>query len=668
MTDALPGELEVLARRHRLETRFRDGRGEWRQASLDSIVAALDALDATPGRAGGLPARGRTAMVEPVVVAWDGAGAAVLRLEPSRAGQRLECHLDLEGGTIREWSVPVDGLDWTDDPGADGRRRHLRSLPLEAMPLGCHRLRLTCGTDIAESWVLSSPSVAWGWTETPGVGVFVPLHALHSAESWGVGDLSDLRRLNDWFETLGVRSTGVLPLLAVDYTGEPCDPSPYRPVSRLFWNDLFVDPRGLPEFETCEQARALVRSPGFVAELQRSGTAELVDYPAALSARRRVLGLLADHAAESGGGWGAVARWADAHPWARRFARFRADRERPLPGGVAWHERHHLYAQWAAQRQVDALADHATGLYLDLPLGVAPDGFDPMAFPEAFAEGVETGAPPDELFPEGQCWGTPPPHPLTARVDGYRYLRASLAHHLSVARCLRLDHVMGVHRLYWVPSGATAADGVYVHYPTEELQAVVTLESWRHRTPVVGENLGTVPDYVEDTLTRRCVGRLHVAQFQVRREAPVPLAAPQPSTVASMNTHDTPTFAGFLAGRDIEERRQRGALSADRAAEALATRQQIKAALQRLLPAGAEKTDHALLQACLARLAEGSADLLLVSLEDLWLETRPQNVPGTGPDRNNWRGRAAYALEPVMGDTRISSLLSTLVAAMDAQR
>ncbi len=666
MIGALSDELDVLARRHRLETRFHDGRGRWRNAPPDSVVAALDAIRGGPGLDPDASDRPRSPMIAPVVVAWDGAAAVPLRVAPAAGSRTLECALQLETGETSEWTVSVDELSPVEDDGPDRRRRHLQRFELERLPFGCHELRLACGAEVAGCWVLSAPRTAWRWSDPPGVGVFAPLHALHSEDSWGVGDFSDLERFGSWLATLGARSTAVLPLLPVDYTGSPCDPSPYRPVSRLFWNELFVDPRRLPEFDTCVAARELAGSTGFTAELDRIRRGTRVDYQGALSPKRRVLALLAGHAVETPARWSEVEHWADGHAWARSFARFRASRERPLDAVAPWPESHHLYAQWAAHRQIDVLSDNATGLYLDLPLGVAPDGFDPAAFPAAFARGVETGAPPDELFPEGQAWGTPPPHPETARLDGYRYLRASLAHHLSAARALRLDHVMSLHRLYWVPSGASATDGVYVHYPAEELQAVVTIESWRHQTPVVGENLGTVPDYVNETLARRGLGRLHVGQFHVRVDAPAPLDPAPPGAVVSLNTHDTPTFAGFLAGRDIEERRMRGACSTQEAEQALERRGALAQALRRFLPTGTDTDAAALLRACLQTLAQGEGDLLLVTLEDLWLETRPQNVPGTGPELENWRGRAARSLDEVMADGAICGLLTRLVDLMDA--
>ena len=304
-------------------------------------------------------------------------------------------------------------------------------------------------------------------------------------------------------------------------------------------------------------------------------------------------------------------------------------------------------------------------MFLDFPIGVHPGGFDVSHYAGVFARGVTTGAPPDELFTEGQNWGTRPPHPAADRLDGYRYLRASLARHLSVADRLRIDHVMGIHRLYWIPQGGDPTDGVYVHYPADEVYAVLCLESWRHRTRLVGENLGTVQPSVHTALARHRVGGLYVAQYQVRADTKPPLAPVPSDAVATLNTHDTATFAGYLDGTDIDDRVSRGRLAPRGAARAHARRRQERAALARLPPRGPAAPDEAsrLLRSSLLELAQSAAELVLVNLEDLWLERRSQNVPGTGPERSNWRHRARLRLEVLTATPEVTDTLRAVTAA-----
>ena len=692
-----PSSLDGLARRCGLETSYTDGCGVHRQASRPAIIATLQALGVaveTPddvARAAEAWLREEWAGVLPAVtVAWDGRLACELRVRAADRDRQIHCRLTLEDGDVRNWAEQVDRLPTVRVADVDGRRHVLTRLSgpwSQPLPLGYHRLSVDLGHRSTESVVIAAPTAAFDGGGG-GVGVFLPLYALGSARSWGVGDFSDLERLLDWLPSTGTRAFAMLPILAADYGAAPCEPSPYLPVSRLFWNELFVDPRRVPEFAACDAARRLVESTRFRRIVRALQSTPRIDYPEALAAKSEVLTLLAG-SLESHPNRRSEAfhDWVRRHPLADAYASFRAERQPPsVTGGPAIDpvvgsgrprsaravRRYHLYAQWVADQQVEQVAARARavgdGLYLDFPLGVHPGGFDVAHFPEVFASGVATGAPPDELFTGGQNWGAPPPHPLAARRGGYRYLRASLARHLSVAGCLRIDHVMGIHRLYWIRDGADATDGVYVHYPADEVYAVLCLESWRHRTRLVGENLGTVPPYVNTGLATHRLGGLYVAQFMARttgEDAEPPLAPVSPGAVATLNTHDTATFAGYLDGADIDDRVSRGSLQPSDAARAHARRRRQRAALARLPDTGlaAPNEETRILQSCLGALATSAADLVLVNLEDLWQERRPQNVPGTGPERSNWRYRARHALEAFTTMPSVNETLRWLASA-----
>ena len=697
-TATRPASLHELARLTGLETSFTDGCGIHRQTSRPAIIATLQALGVaveTPddvARAIEVRHREEWASVLPSVsVAWDGCLVSGLRVGEADRDRSVRCRLTLEDGGVRDWAERVDHLPTGRVADVDGRRHVLKrlsgpwSLPL---PFGYHRLVVDLGDRSAESVVIAAPTVACD-DRGGGVGVFLPLYALGSARSWGVGDFSDLGRLLDWLPSTGARAFAMLPILAADYDADPSDPSPYLPVSRLFWNELFVDPRRAPEFAACDAARHLVGSDRFRRTVAALQSTPRIDYVAALAVKREVLTLLANSLESHPN-----RRSEDFHDWVRRhpladaYARFRAEREPQLPSvmGPATApvvdlgrrsppraaRRYHLYAQWVADQQVEQVAALARavgdGLYLDFPLGVHPGGFDVAHYPEVFARGVAAGAPPDELFTGGQNWGALPPHPVAARHGGYRYLRASLARHLSVAGCLRIDHVMGIHRLYWIPDGGDATDGVYVHYPADEVYAVLCLESWRHRTRLVGENLGTVPPYVNTALATHRLGGLYVAQFMVRtvdEDAGSPLAPVPPGAVATLNTHDTATFAGYLDGTDIDDRVSRGSLLPSEAGPAHARRRRQRAALARLPDSGLAAPDEEtrILQSCLGVLARSAAELVLVNLEDLWGERQPQNVPGTGPERPNWLYRARHPLEAFTARASVNETLQWLASA-----
>jgi 4-alpha-glucanotransferase len=318
------------------------------------------------------------------------------------------------------------------------------------------------------------------------------------------------------------------------------------------------------------------------------------------------------------------------------------------PEAYAAAQRHHLYCQWAAQRQMSDLDARARarglGLYLDFPLGAHPAGFDVWREREAFARGVHVGAPPDAFFTRGQDWGFPPAHPERSRAQGHRYFRAALRH----AGVLRLDHVMGLHRLFWVPQGAPARDGVYVRFPAPELYAILSLESHRSRTLLVGENLGTVPGAVDAALARRGVRGMYVLQYAA---SPDPERTPEPvppGAIAGLNTHDTPPFRAFWEARDVDDQLDLGLVSPAGAAAARARRRAVRLALARVLTRqgllnGDPDDPRAVLSAALAWLARGPAGGVLVNLEDLWLETLPQNVPGTRRERPHWQRPARLA-------------------------
>ena len=668
--------LHRLARLHGIQASYTDGCGVRRRVSPEAIRALLRALGAPLDSARprdiaeATMARLRavwTRPVEPVLVAWNGSRAGFRLRTPETRRILARCRLRLENGRSRSWTVTTSTGRPVESATVDGTRHVARRVALPArLPLGYHDLYVEVGGRTWRTLVVAGPRRAYDDGERSW-GAFLPLHALHSENSWGVGDFSDLGALAQWVGEQGGRTVALLPALAAFLGERPFEPSPYLPVSRLFWNELHVDPRRLPEFEQCEPARRLVASRAFRRRVDALRAGPLIDYREAMAVRRQVIELLAralderpDRRREE------LRTWAKQHPVVHEYAAFRAIGERLARPWPAWAAamrpeeirvesvdrdpiRYHLYAQWASARQVAQLAEDAgtrgVGLYLDVPIGVHPDGFDIWRYPALFARDAALGAPPDPLFADGQDWSAPPPHPEAARQDRYAYFRAALAHQMARATAVRLDHVMGLHRLFWIPRGGTTADGAYVRYPAEELYAIVCLESRRHRTRVVGENLGTVPRTVNAALSRHGLARLHVAQFGIAPGAPEPLGRVHRRAFACVNTHDTPTFAGFLAERDIDGRVERGVLDAGHAAQEHLRRREAVAAL-RVALALPEAADLDLLQACLERLARSEAGMVIVNLEDLWLEPDPQNVPGTGPrERPNWRRRARYGLE-----------------------
>ncbi|HEX5757661.1 MAG TPA: 4-alpha-glucanotransferase [Thermoanaerobaculia bacterium] len=672
--------LRELARLHGVETEYHDVAGAVREASAEALEAVLAAMDALEDgdAAEALAARRRDLaeqLVEPAAVAWGGTAQVPLRVDRGE----VEAHLVLEDGSERAWGVAAGDLAPA-PPGPEGTPR--RALPLSGLPPGHHRLIVRTGACAAETAVVAAPERAWQGDGARIWGVFLPLYALQTRASWGAGDLSDLRALADWSAGLGGGVVGTLPLLAA-FLDQPFEPSPYAPASRLFWNELYLDPRALPELEHAPGVRRLLASVELEAQVEAARASELVDYDRVITLKRRVLEDLAQSFfARPSERREAFESFVSERPELELWAAFRAVGDRRGEPWQSWPERlreghlapadydpedfrYHLWAQWAADGQLRELADEARrrgpGLYLDLPVGVHASAYDVWRERAIFARGVSAGAPPDAFFTKGQDWGFPPLKPEALREQGYDYLVACLGHHLEHAGILRLDHVMQLYRLFWIPEGLEAKDGVYVRYPAEELFAVLSLESHRHRALVVGENLGTVPREVDAALERHGVLGMHVLQYELAPGAEGLAHRPSAADAASLNTHDMPPFKAFWDGADIEDRLELGLLDEEQARRERERLEEVRRELVELVRRRAGTNGQPdypqVLRGLLEYLAESPARLLLINLEDLWQETRPQNVPGTSAERPNWRRKARLAFEQLACDPEVLATL-----------
>ena len=682
----ISSHLQQLADGYGIESWFHDDRGTRIEATPAALLAVLGALGAPVRRVEDAVAALRQRrqelwqrVMEPVYLAWDGWPRDVtLKLPaPEASTGSLDCRLEIEGGPVHQWTVGLADLPVREPASIEGVTYTVRTLPLLGpMPLGYHRLQVRRKETMWETLLISAPTKSYTppSTERRTWGIFLPTYAIRSARSGGVGDFTDLENLIRWVQSLGGGLVGTLPLLAA-FLDEPFEPSPYSPASRMFWNEFYIDPQRAPEFAGCTVPPATPPSSG-----------DLVDYKPLAVAKRKVLEMLAQRAlAGPSARRAAVEEFAGAHPRVEDYARFRATGERLKKTWWNWPERlrngdvqpgdydaearwYHVYVQCLASEQLRGLAETAgktgPGLYLDLPLGVNADSYDVWRERQVFALGISGGAPPDAFFSKGQDWGFPPSHPDNQRAQGYRYLRDCLHHHMQLAGMLRIDHVMGLHRLYWVPRELGPKQGVYVRYPADELYAVFALESIRHQTILVGEDLGTVPEQVRPAMARHEVRRLYVGQFEMNPDPQLAIRLPAQGAVASMNTHDTPTFSGFWRGLDIDDRKEMGLFDEATALEEMEQRATMRAAVLAFLRQEEyldedDESEAAVLRATLEYISAGEAGFVLANLEDLWQATGPQNVPGTWRERPNWRRRAAHALEEF---DRLPGLRETLLA------
>lgn len=676
--------LHDLAHASGLETTYLDMNGRLQEAAVEPVLAVLQGMDVSIRSISDIQAalseRRRSVWrraIEPVTVVWDGRPAAVqLRLPQERATGSIKCELELESGEATNRICDIPALPTLEATEIEGQRYVVKGLPVPALlPFGYHRLEVEVGADLVETTIICSPSKAYAAAEKGDRrfwGLFLPAYALHSKRSLGAGDFTDLQELISWTSSLGGSVVATLPFLA-SFLDEPFDPSPYAPVSRLFWNEFYIDVTKIPELDACPAARAILESASFRKDVEELRSMSLVDYRREMALKRRVLEELGSCLfREPSRRRDDFEGYLEKHRRLEDYARFRACCETRLAPWSEWPEsmregrlrdedyqeyakRYHEYVQWIAQEQIQELSgiacDGGLGLYLDLPLGVHPAGYDVWRENSLFVRRMSTGAPPDVLFTGGQNWGFPPLDPEKIRNQGYRYVINYLRHHMSHAGILRVDHVMGLHRLFWIPDGMAARDGVYVRYSAEELYAVFCLESHRNRCLVVGENLGTVPPCVNEAMESHGIHAMYVTQYELTHEPDRALRDSQSNVVASINTHDMPPFAAFWHGLDIEERVQIGFLDESSALAELESRQSLKRSLVTFLQtrgwiANADGLGAGeVLKACLAFLADGQARIVLVNIEDLWQENSPQNIPGTVTQSPNWRRKARFSFE-----------------------
>lgn len=473
-------------------------------------------------------------------------------------------------------------------------------LPI-GLPSGCHELRVEAGTEIGECVVVVAPEAMPGLDPTRrSSALFVPTYALWERDA-PLPSFAHLADLATRVADFDVDLVATLPLYAA-FLDEPFDPSPYSPVSRLHWNEVYLDDRDLPAAPVPELGGE-------------------VDWRT-LAARRRTQLVVAARDADDAT-IAELDRFVAAHPDVGSFARFMAARE---SSGDLVVERSHVLAQYLADRQLAAIGAGPDGddgaadapsvaLSLDLPIGSHPAGWETWAYPGLFAESMSVGAPPDTFFTEGQNWGFPPQLPTSMRAGGYRLWRQMVARAGRHCDLLRIDHVMAVHRLWWIPDGQRADRGVYVRYPHDELLAVIAAEAAAAGVGIVGENLGTVPPEVDAALDAWQVLGMYEEQFHLDDESPeIPARS-----IAGVRTHDMAPYATVeLDGGDPPP-----------------------------------------LDAVLERLAVSDAQFVIADLDDLIDETRPHNLPGRVVP-GIWRRRLDRPTSETLADERVRRRLELL--------
>ena len=682
-------DLRRVARAHGVTTSYTDAIGDHHEVPESTLHQVLDAMGAD--LSGTQPDGAQSNQPDPwppIVVVRAGQPA---KWAPPQ-GERVTIALE-RGREIQAEDELPDGLPlgWHDVVGSSGRTR------LVVVPASCWLPR-----------ELEEGGRAWGWT--------LQLYALRSRASWGIGDLRDLDELlraeplRAWAEATGTGQLGSgansrtrpgpeFALLNPLHAASPGQDSPYFPSTRLFRNPLYLHIEAVPETRRLELLDR-GRLEQLITAGRRLNQVDRIDRQAAWALKDEALRLCWKALPSSPERTTALAAWRAATPELERFATFRALQE---AYGDNWREwpapyRHpesptvyrfadehpgevgyHAYVQWLLDLQLAEAAGRTPGtlpglgapvtmgIINDLAIGFAPDGFDAWTFQDELAPGFTIGAPPDELGPKGQDWGLPALSPAKLAAGGYRAFRSTIRAGLGSAGGLRIDHVMGLFRQFWVPEGGIPSDGTYVRFPVDDLLGILALESHRAEALIVGEDLGTVEEGVRERLEQERVLSYRVAWFERtdHDKGPRPAGDYPRSAMATATTHDLPTTHGYFSDADLLEQRELGLIASEAWGTTIAKHQQRRGELRDLLQREGllkwwENDLDTVTAALYAFLARTPSMLVGVSLDDVIGALARPNVPGTVDERPNWQIPLPLELEEILTDPRIKRLLELL--------
>ena len=629
-----------------IQTEFLDGQGHRRVTDAAALKIILDALPPqSPG-----PLLG-----QPVVVRRGRSARSQLR---PAASAPVDWKIVADAGVVAEGETSDRVIDWP-----------------EGLPSGVYRLQLSDAAAVTEDVpLISAPEKAFGGDFDRCWLLAVQLYGVRSARNWGIGDFTDLEGMIEFAAHLGADGIGLNPLHAL-FDDRPGDCSPYSPNSRLFLNPLYVDVEKLPEFDLDARTRDAL------APLR---VGEVVDYVTVAGLKWRALRIafaaFKAHATPARRQDFDTFR-AERGPLLLRFACFEVLRHKLKKPWWEWPEEWRQpddakcaalrngaegdevafveFVQWTADRQLGDAADLArklgmkVGLYLDVAVGVQADGFDAWNEQAAISRHLGVGAPPDPLNTAGQSWGLAGFNAAGLELQSFAPYRDMLRASMRHAGAIRLDHVLGLKRLYLVPNGFSAVDGVYVQMPFEALLAVTAMESLAHRCVVIGEDLGTVPDGFRKQMADWGIWSYMVMMFERDdRGAFRGRDHYSADALVTFNTHDLSTYAGWRSFGDLKTKRSLGidpGESDDARWHALAMLDDV------LRQNAIDRND---VFSVLNFLAQTKSRLLAVSLEDVLGVLDQPNIPGTVNEHPNWRRRLPVSIDQMASAVDIAALKS----------
>jgi 4-alpha-glucanotransferase len=679
-----------------IATRFRNWAGVETDAPIATQRAVLAALGVRPNAPGRDP---WLRALPPCVVVRQSTGGIIEVLVD--AGADANVTFELENG---ETVAALQQDNAVPDREVSGRWRGLASFRIpDGLPLGYHQIRLVSqGRDYTTRLIVVPDAVPLNAALAQGQiwGVMAQFYSVPSRESWGIGDFSDLAQLARWSAALGADYVLINPIHAGSWN-LPVENSPYLPSTRLFVAPLYIRPEVAPGYaelsaerrehiaalksellQLTEQAAHIQRDP--VWEAKRAALRCIFDagVPEALQAEFDAFRAAKGHRLTYFAAWCVFSElygedWRTWEPMLRNPASPQSARE------IAEHATEVAFVewlqwvadrQWAAAQQAAKDAGMAIGVVTDLAIGVSKGGADAWILADTYAKGITVGAPPDGYNQLGQEWGQPPWRPDRLAELGYQpfvdVVRAALAHSGGV----RIDHILGEFRLWWVPEGSNADQGAYVMYDHEALIGILALEATRAGAVIIGEDLGVVEPWVQGYLSGRGVFGTSVLWFENRADEVVQPEEWREFCLASVTTHDTPPAAGYLALEQIRVRHELGLLTAPLEEEIAAAKYDQGRWLdyltaRGLLGAGASVSDT--VEALYRALTYAPSKLLCLALVDAVGERQMQNQPGTSTEYPNWQiwlsdaqGQRVYVddLPNLEFPRRLATLLNTIKA------
>lgn len=675
MTDRNPG-LTQLAERFGIAQEFWDWKGRHVPIPADTIAAVLAAFgvdaatqESAERELGRLEDDRWRRVVPACTVVEEGQGVHVDVHVP--AGSGAQVYVLLESGESRPaWQSTND----TPDRWVDGAPRGEATFWLGSdLPTGYHRVVASTDEGVSTGALIVTPSFVGFPPAMRGQRIWgygTQLYSVTSKRSWGIGDLADLGDLITWSGTRQFAGYVLINPLHAAQPVPPMEPSPYLPASRRFINPIYIRPEAIDEYATLRRGDRL-RVKALRKQAQSAGDASgsierdavwplkiealRIIHAAGMRSARRIA--FDDFRRREGHGLRDFAVWSSlCGTYGQLWNEWPEELQRPSTPAVSAYAHEHAedidfyeWLQWIAQTQVSAAQTDAAevnmpvGIVTDLAVGVHRYGAETWMMPDLFAQGMSVGAPPDQYNQTGQDWGQPPWRPDKLEELEYQPFRAMVAAALRRVGGVRIDHIIGLFRLWWVPQGAGPTNGTYVRNNHEALVGILALEAQRAQALIVGEDLGTVEPWVRDYLARRGILGTSVLWFEAGSDGgPLPADAWREYCMASVTTHDLPPTLGYLAGDHVRLRDHLGLLTEPLGEELAGAQREQAGWINKLLADGLLTDEEAgdpveVMLALHKFLLRTPSKVLLASLTDAVGERRAQNQPGTVDEYPNWR-------------------------------